>query len=233
MFKYSGILTVALLQSFQSTSSICKRHDLSWPFNENTFAWKDADKFKINNSISGDEKGNWMAKSNFQLSGHTGTHLDAPYHFVPKGWKVTDIPLSNFFSTGVKIDLSGIASREAIVTSEHLIAWERKYRKIQKNAIILIYFDWSRYYNNRVQYLGGGTFDDYGFPSISISAAEWLVYNRSILGIGVDTASVDLAQTTDYPTHKTFLRNKVYILENLKIPKLLPGKMLLFGSENV
>ncbi|KAF5288323.1 hypothetical protein FQR65_LT12057 [Abscondita terminalis] len=237
----------------------CQVFDLSWPFNNRTVFWGDSEGFQFTNQIASEQSnGDWYVRKNFKSmffsilnrfatndfksSEHGGTHLDAPYHFVKTGWKVGDIPLQNLLASGIKIDLSDISNNDALLLPKHLVAWKKKYGSIPTNSIILVYFNWSTYYHNKTQYLGGVAPSSYKFPGtivsiydlfeihivlslgISLEAAEWIVQNTKIVGIGIDTASIDQGQSISFSAHKIFLKNNIYQLENVKIPKSLPVK---------
>lgn len=74
--------------------------------------------------------------------------------------------------------------------------------------------DHTQYWFNRTAFLGIDTMGRYNFPSISPEAAQFLVGERSIYGIGVDTASLDPLEPN--PAHRIFHAADVYILENLR-----------------
>ncbi|KAF5293754.1 hypothetical protein FQA39_LY03239 [Lamprigera yunnana] len=199
--------------------------DLTWPFNENTISWGTTQQFVFTNKTVQEDP--WYAENDFAVSEHAGTHLDAPYHVLKSGWKIGDIPLSRLTGPGIKIDISNetkSCGSKAQLQEKHLVEWEKKNGPIPKNSILLVYMDWSQNYYDKVKYLGGEKVQDYKFPSISLKAAKWIVDKGKIIGVGIDTASVDLGNSTDLCVHNLFSKNRIYILENVKILASLPAK---------
>ncbi|KAB0802280.1 hypothetical protein PPYR_04466 [Photinus pyralis] len=202
--------------------------DLTWPFNNVTISWGDGQKYEVTKETIIDKPdGNWYAAKEFALAEHCGTHLDAPYHFAKNGWKVDEIPLSRLIVECVKIDLSektaklGHTSR---LLPEDLIEWERRHGPIPPNSVILAYFNWGQFYNDREKYLGANNSASYKFPALSPEAAQWIANTNKVVGVGLDTPSVDPGGTTTKMVHKTLAENQIYGLENVKIPKDYPEK---------
>ncbi|KAF5285560.1 hypothetical protein FQR65_LT13194 [Abscondita terminalis] len=205
-----------------------KAIDLTWPFNNKTIAWDGSQKFEFTKIIAEEKpNGDWYSAKEFRVAEHAGTHLDAPYHLDKEGWKVGDIPLSNLMGNGIKVDVSNETEKlqeKAMLLPKHLIDWESRHGPLPENAIVFIYFNWGRHYLNPTKYLGGDSAKDYKFPGVSIEAAQWLVDTGKVLGVGIDTASIDPGYATDLPVHKILCKNKSYLLENVKISETLPEK---------
>ena len=146
------------------------------------------------------------------LNEHTGTHVDAPAHFIGEGnmhVRIDKLPLQSFMGPYVKIDLSSIGAMGE-VTAEHIADWEAKHGEITAGDIVLIDLGWAQYWKKRP--------DDKTYvtdwPGLSRSAAEFLV-RKQVKMIGVDTISIDRYGTEEYPAHYTLLGNGILIMENL------------------
>ncbi|KAF5293766.1 hypothetical protein FQA39_LY03251 [Lamprigera yunnana] len=210
-----------------SNVNYCNVYDLTWPVNNNTVCWADFRRFEYTKQFTQESSnGDWIAANEFAIAEHCGTHIDAPYHFKKRGWKLNEIPITRLYVRAIKIDVSEETSRlgyNARLLPKHLVNWERRYGKIPKNSVMLVYFNWGKYYHDRISYLGGDTVDQFKFPGISKEAGEWIVNHTSLVGIGVDVASIDIHDYTD--NHKAFVGKSMFNLENVKIPASLPAKI--------
>jgi arylformamidase len=138
------------------------------------------------------------------LGSHTGTHVDAPWHFLQDGNSIDTEPLDKFIGEATIIDASGKNS----VTSEDFSCYD-----IRSNDIILIYT---------------GTGDRRtDFAYLDVSAAEWMVEHEAKC-IGIDTASVEKYGSKDAPVHKMLLTRKIGIIENLANLKQFAGSRMFF-----
>ena len=136
------------------------------------------------------------------LGSHTGTHVDAPRHFLQEGNSIEIEPLDKFIGEAVIIDASG---RKSISASEF------SGKDIRKNDIVLINTGTSGFLTD--------------FTYIDVSAAKWMV-EKGIKCIGIDTASVEKYGLKDAPVHKMLLACKIGIIENLTNLKQFAGKRM-------
>ena len=86
---------------------------------------------------------------------------------------------------------------------------------------------WDRFWPDAAAYLGDDTPGDASklhFPSFGAEAARFLVEERGIAGLGVDTASIDVGSSSDFPVHRIAARRDVYGLENLASLGELPPR---------
>ncbi|KAB0802282.1 hypothetical protein PPYR_04468 [Photinus pyralis] len=222
--------TCLLLTCLFQVNSKISNHlvDLTWPFNNVTISWGDGQKYEVTKETFIDKPdGNWYGAKEFALAEHCGTHLDAPYHFAKDGWKVDEIPLSRLIVKCVKIDLSekteklGYNSR---LLPEDIIEWERRHGPIPLNSVILAYFNWGQFYEDRIKYLGANNSASYKFPALSPEAAQWIANTKKVVGVGLDTPGLDPGGSTTNMVHKILAENQIYGLENVKIPKDYPEK---------
>ncbi len=146
---------------------------------------------------------------------HTGTHLDAPAHGI-KGGKTLDMyALEQFYGRALVIDCTGLG--EPAVSVQHLSAFEQGLRTVD---FVLLRTDWSNCWG-RDRYFSG-------FPVLSEQAARWLM-GFELKGVGVDTISVDAADSEDYAVHRVIMEHGVVIIENLTNLAALPDKELMFS----
>ena len=132
---------------------------------------------------------------------HAGTHIDAPYHFLPEGKRITDYPVSRFIGEGVVLNLQHKKAGEAITRSD----LEPLQGKIRQGDFLVLQTGWCEKYGDE-EYLN--------HPYLSKEAAEKLVaWGVSI--VAVDFLNVDPTKWEQWDAHPVFLGNEVLIVENL------------------
>jgi len=170
---------------------------------------------------------------------HTGTHLDAPAHFVagPDMWTADQIPLENLVAPLVVVSIEERAARDhdAQVTVDDLLAWEREHGPIPKGAAVCMYSGWERRLANPVTFTNADSGGTMHFPGFSLEAAQFLVHEREVVGIGVDTLSLDIGPSTDFAVHLEVLGASKWGLENLANLATVPpaGATLIAGVPKV
>jgi kynurenine formamidase len=155
---------------------------------------------------------------------HSGTHMDAPGHFVAGGRLSPQITPEELLVPIVVVDISAKAARnpDAVVTVDDLRSFERGNGHIPKGALVCMNSGWAAKAGDPLAFKGGASYPNYHFPGFSVEAAMWLVEHRQVTAIGVDTISLDPGNSTTFPVHVNFLRTDRYGLEGLanldKIP---------------
>jgi kynurenine formamidase len=151
------------------------------------------------------------------LAEHSGTHLDAPGHFIEGGRLAPEITPQELIVPIVVIDISQRAAGDpdAEVTVNDLIGFERRHGRIPPGALVCMNSGWAAKVGDPLAYKGGPAFPDYHFPGFSLEAAMALAEQRNVTGLGVDTLSIDPGNSTDFPVHVDFLGTDRYGLENL------------------
>jgi kynurenine formamidase len=160
------------------------------------------------------------------FSEHSGTHMDAPGHFVEGGRLAPEIDPRELMVPIVVIDISARAASEpdAAVTVEDLIRFERRHGRIPRSALVCEYSGWESRVGNPDAYRNADAGGTYHFPGFGIDAVEWLLANRSITGIGVDTLSLDVGASTTFDVHVTLLGADKYGIESLANLSLIPPR---------
>ncbi|MCF6307890.1 MAG: cyclase family protein [Flavobacteriaceae bacterium] len=216
----------------QNQYSSKKIIDLSHEFSKETIYWVTAKEFKLDTVFKGKtEKGFYYSANNITTAEHGGTHIDAPIHFAEGGQSVDEIPLEKLIGNGIKIDVSSKAlnNPDYLISIEDFTNWEAKHKQeIPKGSIVLLETGYSKYYPDKVKYLGT---DKRGpdavkllhFPGLSPEAAEWLVKNRNINAIGLDTPSIDYGQSEYFKSHVILLSENIPAFENLTNLDKLPS----------
>jgi len=206
--------------------------DLTHDFSEETVYWVTAKEFELDIVAAGDtDNGYYYSANNFETAEHGGTHIDAPIHFSKTGQTVDEIPLEKLIGQAIKIDVSAraINSPDYLITVDDLTNWETaENMQIPAGSIVLLETGFSTYYPDKLKYLGTeerGTeaVAQLHFPGLSPEAAEWLVKNRNIHAIGIDTPSIDYGQSTLFKSHVILLSENIPAFENLTNLDQLPN----------
>lgn len=147
------------------------------------------------------------------LSSHTGTHLDAPFHFVEKGLKIDQIPIKRLIGKGVIIKLC--KKRNDTITKQDIIYFEKQNGKLEENSSIFFFCDWQKNLNKENYFTEN--------PGLSDSAADYLILKKINL-VGIDSPSIDLGKNKSFRIHHVLSKKNILIVENLanleKIPSL-------------
>lgn len=204
--------------------------DLSHPFDAQTIYWPTEAGFVLEKEHDGGTPGGFYYRSNkFSLPEHGGTHIDAPAHFAKEGRTVDAIPLEQLVGPAVLVDVvrKCEADRDYRIAVADLRAFEQQHGKIPKQSIVLFRTGFAKHWPNRKQYLGT---DETGaeavaklrFPGLGTEAAAWLVRERGVKAVGLDTASIDYGRSTKFETHVELMTHDVPAMENLTNLERLP-----------
>ncbi len=196
--------------------------DLTHAFDDKTIYWPTAPStFKLDRlSYGKTEAGFFYAANSLCTPEHGGTHLDAPIHFAEGKRTLDQIPLEQLMGPAVVIDVSvkAAADPDYRLTAEDVRAWEAKHGPIQKGAIVLLRTGWGKRWPDRKRYMGDDKPSDASnlhFPSYGAEAARYLVEQRKVGAIGVDTASIDHGPSKDFIVHQIANGANVPGLENV------------------
>jgi len=138
------------------------------------------------------------------LSTHTGTHLDAPYHFLEKGTKIHEINLKRLVCDAVLVKLRK-KSGETIKKID-IEKFEKKHGKIAVSSSVIFWTGWQK-----------NLLKDFYFtknPGLSVSAVNYLA-SKKINLVGIDTPSIDLGSNSKFSAHHILAKNNILIVENL------------------
>ena len=163
-------------------------------------------------------------KSQYQFRTHKinavagiGTHLDAPAHCIPGGRTIGDYDVNELLSPCVVVDVRPQVHESYVISREDIAAFEAKHGVIQKNSVVLFWTGWDRFWSDAKKYR-----NNLEFPSVSGEVASFLVKERDIAGLGIDTLSPDCPRN-GYPVHQTLLSQNRYIIENVANLEKLPA----------
>ena len=138
------------------------------------------------------------------LSSHTGTHLDAPYHFQEKGEKIHEISLKRLVSSAILV--KSRKKGDQPITKTDIQKFEKKHGKIPSGSSVIFWTGWQKMIKNTSYFVRN--------PGLSTAAAKYLV-SKKINLVGTDSPSIDLGKDKRFPVHHIFSKNNVLIVENL------------------
>lgn len=166
---------------------------------------------------------------------HTGTHMDAPFHFS-NGLSADQIPLSRLVVPLVVIDIRRKAevNPDAQLTPDDILDWEHRHGRIPKGACVAMNSGWADKVNTP-EFRNADANGVLHFPGFHVEAAEFLLEERQVNGIAVDTLSLDYGPSPDFATHYRWLPTNRWGLEAIANLDKLPKKVvtLVVGSPTI
>ena len=138
------------------------------------------------------------------LSTHTGTHMDAPYHFLEKGAKIHEISLKKLVSEAVLIKSKKNGGES--ITKTDIQKFEKKHGKIDGFSSVIFSTGWQRNLQKKYYFEKN--------PGLSVSAAKYLA-SKKIGLVGIDSPSIDLGKDSKFSVHQIFAKKGMLIVENL------------------
>ena len=206
--------------------------DLTHSFGADTIVWPTEQDFRLVIQQEGETPGGYYYASNrLEMAEHGGTHIDAPIHFSRGGQTLDQVPIERLVGAGVRIDVAAqcASDRDYLVTIEDFEQWEAVHGRIPNRAIVLLDTGYARFWPSRQQYLGTELRGLEGvhalhFPGLHPEVAAWLVRERQVKAVGIDTASIDYGQSSKFESHIALLSQNVPVFENLGDLRDLPHR---------
>lgn len=168
---------------------------------------------------------------------HIGTHMDAPAHFGAEARTVEQVAPATLIApvAVVHIHDRAAANPDARLNPDDIRAWERKFGRLPQGAAVFMHSGWEARVGSFKEFRNPDAKGVMHFPGFHPEAAELLLKERDVVGIGVDTLSLDYGASTDFKTHTTWLPANRWGLENLanlgKIPA--SGAWVFVGAPKV
>jgi kynurenine formamidase len=230
-FRHLGcVLLVVAVATLGAVAGEQRIIDLTYPFSADSVYWPTAEGFVLTvESAARTEKGYYYAANSFCAAEHGGTHVDAPIHFSEGQATVDEIPLDRLMAPGILVDVAAKAAKDPdyLVSVDDLKAWEKAHGPIADGIIVLLRTGWGRFYPDREKYLGTARRGPEAvpllhFPGLDPAAARWLVEERKIAAIGLDTASIDHGPSETFLSHQILFEAGIPAFENVAHLDRLP-----------
>jgi len=196
--------------------------------------------FKLEEISRYDQAGPGWYWNNFSCGEHTGTHFDAPAHWIT-GSQVPNntvdlIDCQNFIAPVVVVDASAevAANADWLLTVEFLEKWETQHGQIPAGHWLAFRTDWSKRINDPAAFVNMQA-DGAHTPGPTQAAVEWLIQERNVLGFAVETINTDAGQSyawhLAYPCHTLMHGANRYGLQCLRnLDQLPPTGAVIFSA---
>ena len=205
--------------------------DLTHPFDAETIYWPTEEGFVFERGTAGETAGGYYYEAHsFRGAEHGGTHVDAPIHFFAGGDAVDEVPLERLVGPGVVIDVRDActADPDYEVRVADFERHEAEHGRIPASAIVLLDTGFGARWPERERYMGTAARGAEGvaglhFPGLAPAAARWLVDERDVAAIGLDTPSIDHGRSTDFLAHRILFEAGIPAFENVASLAELPA----------
>jgi kynurenine formamidase len=181
--------------------------DLTHPLHPKIPTWNESSGFHF------DQK-----EERISMLSSSGTHIDAPIYFNPKGHTVDTIPLSQLLVPAHVLDLSKTTNADTLISPKDVETYEARHGRIQPNSLVIAYTGWSKYWDNPKKYRNDLRLPGWGIPALKV------LLERGIAGVGIDSFGLEPFDDPTYPGHQLLMKANKYIVENLTNCEKLPPK---------
>ena len=152
------------------------------------------------------------------LSSHTGTHIDAPYHFASDGITIHQIPLDRLIGRGILIKSPKEA--DSAITQADITLFEKENGMIPNGSSVFFFTGWQRNLKDSSYFTRN--------PGLDASAARYLA-SKGINLVGTDSPSIDLGRDESFDTHRILSKGNILIVENLANLDRIPSREFDFA----
>jgi len=183
-----------------------------------------------------DERGPAWYWNDISTGEHTGTHFDAPIHWVTgrDGQDVSQVPLARLIAPAAVLDFSAQAAADAdfLLEVDHIKEWESQHGALPEGGWLLYRTGWDTRSHDQDTFLNANETGPHT-PGVSVECARWIAQESPVIGFGVETVGTDAgaAHSFDppFPCHSSMLGADKYGLTQLQNLALLPpqGAMII------
>ena len=184
--------------------------------------------FRLEEISRYDERGPGWYWNNISTGEHTGTHLDAPVHWVTArdGEDVAQIPARRLIGPAAVLDFTEqAADADFLLEVEHVRGWEKEHGPLPEGGWLLYRTGWDRRSDDQADFLNAGE-DGPHTPGVSVECARWLAEEAPVIGVGVETVGTDAGAAHSFepafPCHSYLLGAGKYGLTQLRNLAALP-----------
>ena len=198
--------------------------DLSHPLGPNTPTYGgERDAFRYEKL--GDIERDGYAAGAFRVPEHFGTHVDAPGHFLKDKETVDRIEAKRLIAPAAVIDVRAKvgANPDYRISAEEIREWERG-GAVPEGAAVLLLTGWAKRYADAKSYRNADETGGLHFPGYSEEAINYLLNERKVVALGIDTLSIDYGPSKDFSGHKLSHGGGLYHIENMANLDKLPAR---------
>jgi kynurenine formamidase len=169
----------------------------------------------------------------FSMGEHSATHINAPNSFHRDGVGIDQYPAESLIVPAIVIDIcvQAAINPDYVLTVADILAWEEKYGQITADCVVLLNTGWQEKWFDKKAFFNKDAEGNLHFPGFSSDVTQFLLNERQIAGVGIDTHGVDSGQDTTFATNSLVLEKPRIVLENLTNLHQLPplGTTLVIG----
>lgn len=213
----TGVAAASLVQPARraQAQSMGEVIDLTHVFGLGSPVYVPTDTPSKETTVTVEENGFYIQRWSF--GEHTGTHVDIPAHFISGGETVDNYAAGLLVSPAVVIDISARAAEEpnTMLNADDIMAWESANGEIPAGALVCMYSGWDAKWSDFDAFRGDPGDGSLNFPGFGIDAAEYLLTERDIHGIAVDTLSLDPGNSQTFDVHVAMLAAGKYGVEGV------------------
>lgn len=206
-----------------------KLYDVTLPITDDLPVWPGDPSVSLVMSTS-IAKGDKCNITNIQMGAHTGTHIDAPYHFLEDGATTDTIPIETFIGPCVVIEVDSEACIEKKDFRKYDLTGHSRVLVKTRNSELWAEYEKTKLRSCEVGKLGFCSTSHlhnfspsmFSYVSLGIDAARYLVEMKTVL-VGIDYLSIESFGSAGSPVHKLLLKNNITILEGLNLSGVKAG----------
>lgn len=217
--------------SSQKTISFKRVIQLSHIIHSNISQWPGDPPVEFETVAELEKDGYYLRR--FSLGEHSATHMNAPNCFYSDGISIEQYSAESLIVPAVVIDTrkSAEANPDYLLTPADVLAWEQQYGLVSAGSVVLLYTGWQAKWQNPKAFLNPDPAGGLHFPGFGREATQFLLEERQIAGIGIDTHGVDSGQDNRFTINRLVLKQPRIVLENLtNLDQLTPiGITLIIG----
>jgi kynurenine formamidase len=202
--------------------------DLTYEFSSETIYWPTGKPFELEEVFYGmSENGYFYSTYNYGGSEHGGTHFDAPVHFAEGAQTTDQVSIERLIGPAAVVDVTDKVTPDYQIQIADIERWESQHGRIPDGSILMFRTGWGSRWPDRKSYLGtektgAEAVAELHFPGISPEAAQWLLDERDIDAVGIDTPSIDYGQSKMFETHQILYPAQMPGFENVSNLEELP-----------
>jgi kynurenine formamidase len=160
---------------------------------------------------------NGVFANKWTMFDHMGTHIDSTNHFDPNGYSLEAIPIESLIAPLVVIDIRERAKKDAdtLVTIDDILRWEKRHGRVPAGALVCMLSGWADKVGDPHAFLNMDAGQTMHFPGVPVPTIEFLLQERAISGVGVDTISFDPGHDKEFKSHKALFKGGKWGIENI------------------
>ncbi|MDZ8029483.1 cyclase family protein [Nostoc sp. DedSLP04] len=162
----------------------------------------------------------------FSLGEHSATHINAPNSFHSSAVGIDQYPAQSLVVPAVVINVcqATAVNPDYALTVADVLAWEAEYGEISAGCVVILNTGWQKKWLDKSAFLNHDAQGIPHFPGFGSDATQFLLDERQIVGVGIDTHGVDPGQDNSFAINRLVLEKPRIVLENLTNLDQLPPK---------